>query len=90
MGTKEDHAARYKLRMEALWWANEQPDYWVLTSGPGHPTNPDNKFGITIHFNTGDTEDGMLGEILFETRCDTMGQVLDQLAAWRVEQRLAV
>lgn len=77
-----------KARLDALFWLNMQPDYWVITTGPGHPTEPVDFYGIRAYENTG-REDPPVGDLEFQFTGPTMEEVLDQLVAWRVEGRLS-
>lgn len=76
-----------QARLEALWWANQRPDYWVITRGPEHITDPLGYFEIELYEHI--DSDRPLGDSIVRFQGDTMDEVLDQLVAWRVEARLA-
>lgn len=83
-----DDIAHVQARLEALWWANQTPDYWVITRGPEHETNPLGYFVLEVYENSGD-ESQPMGETIVRFAADTMGEALDQLVAWRIGKRLS-
>lgn len=79
-----------QARLDALWWANEHPAYWIATRGPTHHAGALTTYRLTILKNNAEGGDGYYahGSEVAAFTGVSMDEVLDQLVAWRVAQRM--